>query len=65
MAKPKREQCPVVYQGKSCPQFHGTRCTRNGHPHIGLRHLALLGEGPLKQPLEWWTEEEKAALRGC
>lgn len=60
MVKAKREQCPVVYAGASCPSLHGMRCTIGKHPHPGERHRAL----PNGKALYWWTAEEKAALRG-
>lgn len=56
---PAQEQCPVVYEGASYPQLRGTRCTRNQHPHAGLRHEARPGG----KYLGWWTAEEKASIR--
>jgi hypothetical protein len=53
--KAKFEQCPVVYAGKSYPQFHGRRCTIKGHPHPGTRHENC--------GLYWWSEEEKELIR--
>jgi hypothetical protein len=59
VAKAKREQCPVVYQGKSYPSLHGTRCGIEYHPHPNERHTAFPNG-----KYAWLTEEEKAALRG-
>lgn len=49
--------CPVVYEGKSYPQFHGTKCVLLA-PHPFLKHW---GEAPAKsgRSLRWLTEEEK------
>lgn len=57
------KQCSVVYEGKSYPQYHGTRCTLET-PHPDERHFALTphaGRGTGR--LAWWTEAEKQTRR--
>lgn len=50
--------CQVTYSGPSHPECHGAMCMRDA-PHEGLRHLSVVANNPL----QWWTPEEKEAIR--
>jgi hypothetical protein len=57
--KPSPEkQCSVVYEGKSYPQFHGTRCTKEA-PHPDEQHYGTT-EGHW---IRWRTAAEKQIRR--